>query len=1143
MPPRSRAPTTVGDPREEGRPPVEGSLPATAGPGAPGARRVDRQPDGPRTPRVRPPGDATAVLVAHDGARWLPEVLQALAALTVAPRRLIAVDTGSADDSPALLAAATGGVVDRVLTLPRTSGFGEAVAAALEVEADAAGGPATWVWLLHDDAAPAPDCLQRLLEHAATSPSAALLGPKALDWAEPRLLVEVGVTTDSAGHRETGLERREVDQGQHDAVRDVLAVGTAAALVRRDAYDAVGGLDPALPVFRDDLDLGWRLNAAGHRVVVVPSARLRHARAATTGTRSIDATDGRPEAVDRRAALTVLLAHAPSGRLPLLVLRLVLATVLRVLAFLLTRQLLAARDEVASAVRVAAHPGRLRAARRSRAASRTVPARDVRALLASRGSRARARAAALGDWVSSGGRIGDRLAGLGGDAPETDRSGPGGGLLRRALVRPGVVLVLVLLLLALVAERELLSFRDGALTGGRLLPPPDGAGALWESYAAAWHPTSVGSDAPGSAAVAALALLSTVLLGKAWLAVDVLLLASVPLAAAAAYAAAGAVVRHTALRLWAAATWAVLPVATGAVAAGRLDAAAVQVALPLLALSAGRLLTTDPRHDGWRRPFALGLGLTLTAALSPVVWVLAALALAGGTVVRLLQAGRGQRAAARRAARAALLAVAVPVVLLLPAWTGLLETPGLLLHGPGRLAADGLAADAALGAPPEAWRFPLLHPGGHGLPHVAVTAALLIAALVGLLRRERRRLARSGWALALLGVAAAVLLSRTAATVPASGERLLVWPGAGLQVAGVGLLLAALVAADGARSRLADRDFGLRQLLAGLLVGAAVLGPVVAAIDWAAGGAGGPLRRGAEPVLPLFARAELAERPGLRVLVLRPGPGGVAYDLADGAGSRLGSTETPPDERQVRLLDAVVADLLTPSGSDAAAALATRAVRYVALPVELAGTLPAVLDAQDGLVRRSGSDVLLWEVAGPSERLVVLPPGSAGSARAGARGPTAGQQVQPLLGRRLPAGTDGRLLVLAEATDDTWTATLDGVALRRTTAWGWATAFELPAAAGELQVRPQQRDRRIVLVLQAAALLAVLVLAAPGPRPRQGLEPAAGPSRAAGPPGPAGPTAPPPTAPPPMASGRSAPTRHGAGGGRHGAVRSPEVAP
>lgn len=1038
--------------------------------------------------------DVTAVLVAHDGARWLPEVLAALRALTVSPRRLVAVDTGSGDDTPILLAAVTGDVVDRVLTLPRDTGFGAAVAAALEIEVDAAGGPAEFLWLLHDDCAPEADTLDRLLQHAADSPSTALLGPKVRDWADPRFLVEVGVTTDTAGHRETGLERREYDQGQHDGVRDVLAVGTAGALIRRTVWDMVGGLDPALPVFRDDLDLGWRVNAAGHRVAVVPSARVRHARAATTGRRPLDAARGRAEGIDRRHALHVLLSHAPAPRLPLLVLRLVLATVLRVLGFVLTRQVLQARDELAAAAHVGLHPRRLRQARRVRRASRAIPARALRPLFASRRGRARVRLEALGDWLSGAGAAGDQGSqlDLGGDEPDAFVADPDPrrGLLRDLLSRPPVVLVLGLALLTAVAERGLLPFGGGLLAGGRLLPAPDGARALWQAYLTGWHPISVGSDLPGSPAVGVLAALATLLLGKAWLAVDVLLLASVPLSAATAYAAAAAVVRHRVLRVWAAATWALLPVATAAVAAGRLDAAAVQVVLPLVLLSGARLLSQDPGAVGWRRAWALGLGLTLTAALSPVLWPVAAVLLLGGAGLRLVLAGRGQRAAARRTAGAALLATAVAPVLLLPWSPAVASDPGRLLYGPGRIAGDPELVDAAL----PAWQLFLLSPGGAGLPAVWMTAGLLVAGLAGLLRVHRGRLPLGAWLLALTGFGLALGLALAAPTAPSAAPGSPagppVWPGAGLQIAAAGVLLAALVAAEGARTRLTDRDFGWRQLLAGLVVVAAALTPLLTAGEWLRDGAAGPVRRTVQPVLPAFARAELAASPGLRVLALQPTAGRVGYDLSTGDGSRLGSTETPPGEQQARLLDDVVADLLTPSGSDAAAALATRAVRYVALPAASAGDLPPVLDAQEGLTRRSGTEVLLWEVVVPTARLTVLGPEVAEAARTGARGPALGAPLQPLSDGRLAPGPAGRLLVLAEAADPGWLATLNGQPLPRATAWGWAAAFALPEEGGELRVRHEERARRVALVLQGVALLLVLVLAAPGARPRHGLEPA-----------------------------------------------------
>ena len=51
----------------------------------------------------------TAVLVAHDGQRWLPRTLAAVAASDRIPDRLVAVDTGSRDASAQLLADALGG--------------------------------------------------------------------------------------------------------------------------------------------------------------------------------------------------------------------------------------------------------------------------------------------------------------------------------------------------------------------------------------------------------------------------------------------------------------------------------------------------------------------------------------------------------------------------------------------------------------------------------------------------------------------------------------------------------------------------------------------------------------------------------------------------------------------------------------------------------------------------------------------------------------------------------------------------------------------------------------------------------------------------------------------------------------------------
>jgi N-acetylglucosaminyl-diphospho-decaprenol L-rhamnosyltransferase len=56
----------------------------------------------------------------------------------------------------------------------------------------------------------------------------------------------------------------------------------AFVLMRRVAFDAVGGFDPRQWMYAEDLDLGWRLREAGWRTWFEPSALVLHAGAAST---------------------------------------------------------------------------------------------------------------------------------------------------------------------------------------------------------------------------------------------------------------------------------------------------------------------------------------------------------------------------------------------------------------------------------------------------------------------------------------------------------------------------------------------------------------------------------------------------------------------------------------------------------------------------------------------------------------------------------------------------------------------------------------------------------------------------------------------------------------------------------------------
>ncbi len=153
--------------------------------------------------------------------------------------------------------------------------------------------------------------------------------------------------------------------------------------------------------------------------------------------------------------------------------------------------------------------------------------------------------------------------------------------MKRIARKPGPVLFLVLLLVSLVACRDLLG--GGALTGGAMLPAPGDSSELWSRFLDSWHPVGAGRHPSAPPYLALVAMLSSLLFGSTGVAVTVLLVASVPLAGFTAYFASRPLVESRLLRAWAAVVYAFLPAATGALAGGRIGTAVLAVLLPLMA--------------------------------------------------------------------------------------------------------------------------------------------------------------------------------------------------------------------------------------------------------------------------------------------------------------------------------------------------------------------------------------------------------------------------------------------------------------------------------------------------------------------------------------------------------------------------------
>jgi GT2 family glycosyltransferase len=1015
---------------------------------------------------VRPP--VTAVVVAHNGTHWLNELIAGLRAQRRRPDRIVAVDTGSRDGSRELLADTFGHSV--VLDAPASTGFGAAVAQAVRALPPAQAGE--WLWLLHDDCAPAPEALGALLRLATEVPSAAVLGPKLREWPNGRRLIEFGVTIAGSGNRETGLEFGEYDQGQHDTVRDVLAVSTAGMLVRRDVFERLGGFDQRFGLYRDDVDLGWRVVRSGHRVLVCPEALVFHAEASFRGMRRTPAVTGRPRRVDRRNAMHTLLLNSALWLVPFIALRLALGSMLRVLGLLLAKWPDAAYDEFMAAVGVFSRPDLILVGRRRRAKYRRVSHRVIRRLLPPPWIGLQHAFDALlalvsvrtGTHVGSAKRV-RRPVESGPVAEEAeDLSAEAPGVLRWLATRPPILLLLALVIVTAVAARDL--FGGGSLGGAALLPPPDSVVDLWQRYVEPWHSVDLGSDRGAPPYLAVVAILSTVLGGKVWLAVDVLMLGAVPLAGLTCFLFSRSVVQSGPLRLWMAGTYALLPAATGAIAGGRLGTCVAIVVTPLVGIAALRTVGR-PRVGSWSSSWATGLLLAVVVAFVPAAYAVAVLFGLGISVGPWLRHRHGARG------RVAL-ALAVPPVALLPWLPTLVDNPRALL-GEAGIATPGLA-DSQLGTV----SLLLGSPGGSNAAPTWIYALLLLVALTAILRRDQSRGVLAAWLLSLVGLAVGLVQSRLFLQAEWISTPVPSWPGLAAVLIALGWILAIGQAADGATQVFSESSFGWRQPVAGLLAVVAFVTPLVAAGWWLIRGADGPLDRAPSAAVPPYIRDAMHSPTHPRALVIQAEGGTVSYAVLRDSVARLGDAEVGASASTLAGLDAVVGDLLSDAQQDSTAArLAGYGLGYVYLPPPADTRSVERLDTTPGLSRASApGGAAAWQVDLPAGSARVVGPDNADAGPASDLG-----QVLRHDDRRgtvtVPDGPQGRLLVLAEAAGAGWRASLDGQPLPTSRDADWAQAFELPAGGGTVTLSYVGTRQGELLIVQAAVTLLFLIFAMP----------------------------------------------------------------
>lgn len=856
----------------------------------------------------------TVVLVARNGAKYLPATLDALAQQTRRPDRILAIDAGSSDGSLAMLQQALPGIT---VASARRGSLAQVAQSVLSRMPTA--DPGEWYWFLGHDNAPHPRALESLLGAVEVAPSVLIAGPKLMRWDAKTTIQSYGEALTASGES-VQLVIDELDQSQHDRTNDVLGVAVPGMLVQAALWHHLGGFDKGLHSVDAGLDLGVRARLTGARVERVPSARIASAGPVELfGRRRLGA--GTRNRLRRTAQLHRRLVYSPAWAVPLLWLTLLPVAVGRAIWQLLAKRPALVLGELEAGLAAMFDPTVL-AARRSIASTRRVGWAAITPF------RVTGRDAI---------ELKDRAIAV--ESRTADVALP---LRERAAFfsSGGAWAVLIAAVASIVMFGRWIG--APAIAGGALSPLGT-VTSLWETLGVRARLEDGGFIGSADPFHAVLAILGTTTWWSPNLAIVLAVIAAMPLAALGAWFAAARLSPNGWGPAVAAFGWAVAPPLLAGISDGHLGAVIAHVLLPWLVTA-----VIDARTS-WSRAAVAALLFAAVVAGAPV---LAPALVALLIILMVIQPTRVHRL----------------VIIVLPA--AVIAAP-LIVEQLGRLTPLALLADPGVPVAAETPRMLALLLGSPTADYLGwhafittlaaalgitdlgiVTGTIVLAVLVapvGLLAVLAGFLRGGTRAIPALVVAATGLLTAVGATIlglaiTPTGQVAAIWPGSGLSLYWLGLLGAAVVALDG---------LGRRANAPAIL---AMLGLVLAIVPLGIAGATGStaVQPSTGRVLPALVAAEGETNPGLGTLDLTAaGAAEYAVVLQRGPGltmeriTTLATTRTTVTDTDVALVE-LVANLVSDSGLDTGAALDDAKIQYVLLRDQGAGT-PAYARAVDAL--------------------------------------------------------------------------------------------------------------------------------------------------------------------------------------------------
>lgn len=214
------------------------------------------------------------VILNWNGKSYLERFLPSVAATSYANARVIVADNASTDDSVTFLRHHYPSI--EVIELGKNHGFALGYNEALKrVEAD-------YYVLLNSDVEVTPGWLEPMITLLESNKDFAACQPKLLSYHHRELFEYAGAAggwLDSFGYpfaKGRVFDDCERDHGQYQQVRQIFWASGAALCIKSAVYHLVGGFDPYFFAHQEEIDLCWRIQLNGYKILSQPQSVVYH---------------------------------------------------------------------------------------------------------------------------------------------------------------------------------------------------------------------------------------------------------------------------------------------------------------------------------------------------------------------------------------------------------------------------------------------------------------------------------------------------------------------------------------------------------------------------------------------------------------------------------------------------------------------------------------------------------------------------------------------------------------------------------------------------------------------------------------------------------------------------------------------------